>query len=366
MKPLLIGIDPGTTVGVSVLDMQGRVIEVSSSKELSLPKLIAHIIPFGKPIIAATDKRQIPKFIEKFAASTGAKIIAPREDLKVLEKRELCRGFKTASQHQLDALASSLFAYKHISPLLRKIRSVLEKQERIESFETIAEQILLDDKNVEACLSGLSEKPEAIAGREIRIERTNHMRKALESLKRENSLLKEHQREIEQRLKRRRTWRIRKPVPDSLLAYKDARIRSLETIIRKKERQIEDSRKHIGRLMEFISGLNRMVLVKKVSNLTRREFEAKEFLKIQEKDILLVEDMASQSSELIERLRQMNVLIIARKPKKLEGMTVLDAAKFSLTEDVHFASADKASIDREVNAMPNFARIIDEYRNRAL
>ena len=49
MKPLLIvGIDPGVTVGYALLDINGNVIKLYSSKELDLDKLISKIIEIMK------------------------------------------------------------------------------------------------------------------------------------------------------------------------------------------------------------------------------------------------------------------------------------------------------------------------------
>lgn len=89
MKKLLIaGIDPGTTLGYALLDLNGNVVKINSSKQLDMSTLILEIIKEGKVIVIGTDKAKAPKFVEKTAAKIGARLIIPREDLTVEEKEK--------------------------------------------------------------------------------------------------------------------------------------------------------------------------------------------------------------------------------------------------------------------------------------
>jgi len=58
-RPLLIlGIDPGTTLGYAALDINGNIIEISSSKLLNLNSLISKINNLGTSIIVGCDKKK--------------------------------------------------------------------------------------------------------------------------------------------------------------------------------------------------------------------------------------------------------------------------------------------------------------------
>src|SRR3989338_6732880 len=120
-KLLIVGIDPGTTTGYAVLDIEGNLICLKSSKQLDLNQLISQTISIGKVVLVGTDKAKAPNLVETFATKLGAKVIIPQEDLKVDEKRKSINKFSFDDEHQGDALASALFAYREMKSLLDKI-----------------------------------------------------------------------------------------------------------------------------------------------------------------------------------------------------------------------------------------------------
>src|SRR3989344_5540755 len=122
-KLLIVGIDPGITTAYAVLDIEGKLVHLNSSKQLDLKLIISQIIGFGKAVLVGTDKAKAPRLVEEFAAKLGAKIIVPEDDLRVDEKKKMTNGFSFNDEHQGDALASALFAYREAKPLLDKIDS---------------------------------------------------------------------------------------------------------------------------------------------------------------------------------------------------------------------------------------------------
>ena len=97
---IIVGIDPGTTIGYAildmsetrsvsehaqehlVLDMNKNLITTGSSKQLDLNSLLSTITLYGKVIAIGTDKKKTPSLIEKFAAKTGAKNNISQRGLK--------------------------------------------------------------------------------------------------------------------------------------------------------------------------------------------------------------------------------------------------------------------------------------------
>ncbi len=126
-QPIIVGIDPGTTLGYAVLDVSGNVISVHSSRQHDLGWLITRITGFGRAIVIGCDKKNPPSLVEKLSISLGARLISPEDDLLVEDKRELTKGYKTKDSHESDALASALFVYARLRPLLRKIRLYVER-----------------------------------------------------------------------------------------------------------------------------------------------------------------------------------------------------------------------------------------------
>src|SRR3989338_84892 len=127
---LIMGIDPGTTLGYALINTDGKLVDIGSSKNIGLGTLISKIIGIGKIIAVGTDKKEIPSFIREFSAKLGARIISPEEDAKVAEKKRLAANFKAEDYHQMDALASAFIAYNELFPLLRKIDGYVKKNKK--------------------------------------------------------------------------------------------------------------------------------------------------------------------------------------------------------------------------------------------
>ncbi len=134
--PIIIGIDPGTTVGYAILNFNGDLIHVDSSKKLSIDKLIEETISFGKPLIVGSDIVNPPKFVRRYATDTKSILVKPslpinfehkkKVTLKFLKEREV----KLKDKHQIAALYAALIAYKKFKSLFLKIDRILQRQNK--------------------------------------------------------------------------------------------------------------------------------------------------------------------------------------------------------------------------------------------
>jgi len=124
-RPYLIaGIDPGTTTGIAILDFDGELLSLFSSKDLSLDRVIQHLTGFGKGSLIAVDVKPAPGFVTRLATKLGSQLYVPEEPLHVSEKIELTRGIKTKNSHQRDALAAALTAHHKFKNKFMKIDSL--------------------------------------------------------------------------------------------------------------------------------------------------------------------------------------------------------------------------------------------------
>jgi len=151
--PIIAGIDPGSTVGYAVLDIGGKLILVGSERHLTLNNLISRIIEFGDVIIVGTDKKSLPYFVSQFATKLGARIICPKKDMFVSEKRIATSPFVTRNYHEMDALAAALYAYKDLSPLISRICEFI----RIYGKEHIKYQLIKKVVLERRCIKGAAE-----------------------------------------------------------------------------------------------------------------------------------------------------------------------------------------------------------------
>ncbi len=133
MESLILGIDPGSTIGFAVLDLDGKLVKIDSLRNCDLNKAVSKIRGLGKIIAVGTDVKPAPKFVDKFASNFGAKIIEPKDDLQLKYKHKVTKEFlknkkiKVKNKHELDALAAALIAFKHYQPLFNKIDNHLNQ-----------------------------------------------------------------------------------------------------------------------------------------------------------------------------------------------------------------------------------------------
>jgi len=123
-KQTIVGIDPGTTTAVAILDLSGDLIELSSSRTRTPAKLIELIARTGKTLIVASDVTPAPGSVEKIKRSFNAILHEPPESLAVDFKIALTKPFEYRNDHERDALAAALDAYRSREP---KFEQILKK-----------------------------------------------------------------------------------------------------------------------------------------------------------------------------------------------------------------------------------------------
>ncbi len=142
-KWIIVGFDPGLTVGIAIMDLSGDIISIKSCKEMSKGEIIKHIISHGKAILIATDVYPPPKMVKKLASSLNSKIYSPSKLLSVSSKIELVESYikeiKTSkypeNAHERDSLAAAIKTYKNYQNKLEQI------EKRTESLDLSAEEV---------------------------------------------------------------------------------------------------------------------------------------------------------------------------------------------------------------------------------
>jgi len=113
-KYTFVGIDPGTTIGVAIIDLEGKPIEVFSSKNYSCSDVVERIIAHGNPLIVASDVTPTPSTVKRISRIFSSPIHELEESLAIEEKIELTkgRGYKYNNAHERDALAACVNAFR--------------------------------------------------------------------------------------------------------------------------------------------------------------------------------------------------------------------------------------------------------------
>jgi predicted RNase H-like nuclease (RuvC/YqgF family) len=123
-KYLIVGIDPGTTTAIAALDLEGNLLHLSSSRQTSLSDVIESLYKIGKPLVVATDVRDMPFSVEKIRRAFSAIAYAPRQDVSVDEKMEYTASYNYTNDHERDALSAALDAYRQYK---NKFQHVLKR-----------------------------------------------------------------------------------------------------------------------------------------------------------------------------------------------------------------------------------------------
>jgi len=123
-----------------------------SKRDWKREEIVKTILNFGRPIIIATDVSPPPKSVKKLARSFGCKIFYPEIPFPVLEKQELVKGFvrRAKNEHEIDALAASLKAWKKYRKFFTRVNYLLYKKGATDLFEEVVKRLIKEGgENVE-------------------------------------------------------------------------------------------------------------------------------------------------------------------------------------------------------------------------
>ena len=257
MKPLIVGIDPGTTSAAAGVNFDGELEFLFSERHISTAELIEKIIENGKPVIIASDKSKTPSKVGKIASSVGAELFEPRKDLSQEEKAEKGSG---DNYHEIDASAAAFNAFNKSRKQIRKIREIAEskdidliKASKIYYQDTVIEESGGDEVSEEA----ENENPDTTESIESRLRRKiERLESEIDRLEGEKKELIEENSRLENKIEGLReknreeieSSELKKK--ESALARKDREIDSLETSLESSMSIIKAYRKGMKKIYE--------------------------------------------------------------------------------------------------------------------
>ncbi|MEB3845362.1 MAG: DUF460 domain-containing protein [Desulfurococcales archaeon] len=165
-RPVIVGVDPGITTGLAVIDLKGRILLLESGKNLDRGALLDKIARTGRPILVAVDVRDPPETVKKLAAQLGASIYSPPSDLSIAEKRALAakalRGSTPEDSHQRDALAAALKALQVLDGKLKHVESQVRRIGLDINVNTVKEAVLRGLTVAEALEAAIEQELESL------------------------------------------------------------------------------------------------------------------------------------------------------------------------------------------------------------
>jgi len=140
---LIVGVDPGDTTGIAIIDLKGHVLYVNSRRGIGVLELMDNIYKYGRPLIISTDVPKIPHFVQQISQKSGAIIFRPKKIVSIVRKNEIVKnlGVKVEDSHQRDALVAAFLAYKNYEKKFAKIDNILKYIPIIDSEEVKADVV---------------------------------------------------------------------------------------------------------------------------------------------------------------------------------------------------------------------------------
>lgn len=140
----IVGIDPGTTAAVAVLDLDGGLVDYASRKEFRKDELIRFIVDAGKPLLIGADVAPAPARVAEVASNMGAELVVPDTDLDAGYKDELVAGFPVADAdaHTRDAVAAAEHARRRYAETFDDVRRRVDAAGVPEQFDDVVELVV--------------------------------------------------------------------------------------------------------------------------------------------------------------------------------------------------------------------------------
>jgi predicted RNase H-like nuclease (RuvC/YqgF family) len=126
-KHTIVGIDPGTTVGIAILSLEGELLLLQSIRGISHDEVVKLIAEYGRPAVVATDVSPTPAAVEKIRRSFNAVLGTPGGEMRAEEKIALARPLGYSNDHERDSLAAALTTYKNYKNVFSRIEKRVPK-----------------------------------------------------------------------------------------------------------------------------------------------------------------------------------------------------------------------------------------------
>ncbi|PMP60930.1 MAG: hypothetical protein C0171_01730 [Caldisphaera sp.] len=332
-RPIIVGIDPGITAGIAIIDLEGNVLYLDSRKEMDRGDIISSIYSYGKPILIAVDVDEIPDMVKKLAGQIKAEIYIPSEDLLVADKSNLAlkanNGKNPDTTHERDALAAAYKAYLAYKSKLTQVESYVSKididldVEKVKAdvirgisiADAIERQInemlnlnknsiIQQNENNNECINDRQNNDELIykiqkleAEKLILENKVNELRKSLSMAENEAKLAKINLKS--ELLKEKEIMKLRDDVN---------RLRSVVNDINNKLNEEEHKNELLKELLSKV--LNKeLILIRRIQSLKMNSIKKHESIygSIKEGDILLIEDQGSFENEALEYITKAKI-----------------------------------------------------------
>lgn len=332
-KYLIVGIDPGTTIGIAALDLDGGLVKLHSSRQMTMADVIELLWSLGKPTIIASDVVPMPFTVEKIRRAFQAVPYTPRQDISVDTKYELAGRFEYSNDHERDALTAALEAFRYWN---HKFSIILKRAPPGVDLDKVKagiirgrslEQILTQKRGRKERV--LEKKPEVDLGtsdERVRVldGKVKDLRELVSELQQEIEDLKKQNRKLTSRIGTLKAERKREIDADPAMITRDQIIANLKNRLKQEEKNNKKLQRRLKRMKENADEMRPpgTVPLKVVPDLAKESIRlVSERVGIKPGDILFVKGLASWGKGTIHDLAKTGVRAVVLHPKSAESLS---------------------------------------------
>ncbi len=327
-KKLIVGIDPGTTTALALLDLDGNLVDAKQKKSFPLAEITNYLSSQGDPVIIASDVDHSPRLVRKVAATFNAKLFYPKELLPVQRKIEMA-GKRFKEVHERDAYAAAISAYRNFQLDLKKISADAEKEGMGDYSDEIKASLLTGAaQNTQSAIEAIKAKRMVVKGeedylREIRRKdvEIGHLRNELRNLE-----------------------RVEKSKRTAPSANPEKELQALRRIVGMQDRELSKLKERAAAMEEIISLISGGWIPAKIFRSFR---EAEKTANPGTLVIILNSDDADENS--LKTLERSGAKIICKPNKRIKSSEInyvdIDNVNFQYFENL--GAVDGKSIDKE-------------------
>ncbi len=327
---IIVGLDPGTTTGIAALNLQGDLIDLISSRAMSSSDVIEWIAARGRPLVVATDVFPTPGAVEKVKRSFNAVLYSPGSDVPAEEKISLAKEFGYKNDHERDALAAAVSAFKKYKnkfmQVEKKVPPEIDPDEvkalvvrgysienAIAEFTALPVPGVKETPSAEIASAEISSSPEASALRSQNqqlAEQVKTLRAYVDDLKSELAEKEEITNRLSARLDRLKDKTAREIKRDQEIKIRDKEIERLRAVLRSERKYTKKLKKSLTRQkkaeqIEELKGLRRLALLEAFSK--EAVASALEQKRVGRGDLVLLEDASGGGKNTAELLAEQGI-----------------------------------------------------------
>lgn len=381
-KWTIVGFDPGLTIGLSIIDLDGNIITSESHKEINKADITNIIIKYGNPIIITTDVSKPPKMVQKITSLFNAQLITPEHDLTIKYKRKIVsehpqiknKEFIINDDHKRDSLSAALHLFKQYKPKFNSIkRKTDEYNITIDEFNNI-KKLYLQGHNIsdtiEETLNPPINTPKIIKDKtkkpkkEIQYSSPNPLKQKIANQKRQinqlqnnNNILKQENKKLKKRLTKinKRMKKQEKEYNNNILHEK--KVQSKLNIIKRLQIQYNEEKDKRIKLEEQINAIENLKKIQKnshnkpvkiIDNFTKEGIkESSNYWQIKQNDIIYLRNCKGGGSQTARILTNMNIkAVITNDTMSHTAKEVFDKNKVPIfnSNDVNLEVIDEFGI----------------------